>query len=43
VLVEAAVFAVAMAFNNLRLRRVPNPLGNAHRVSVGQPNPGEPD
>ncbi|PKB70619.1 MAG: ABC transporter [SAR202 cluster bacterium Io17-Chloro-G6] len=43
VLVEAVVFALVMAYTNLRPRRVPNPLQNAHPASVGQPTPGETD
>ena len=43
VLVEAAVFALVMAYTNLRPRRVSNPLQNVHRVSVDHPHPGEPD
>ena len=43
VLVEAGVFALVMAYTSFRPRRLPSPLGNAHRVSVGQPSPGEPD
>jgi manganese/iron transport system permease protein/iron/zinc/copper transport system permease protein len=43
VLVEAGVFALVMAYTNLRPRRVPSPMQNVHPVSVGQPSPGEPD
>ena len=43
VLVEAAVFALIMAYNNLRPRRLPSVLHEAHKVNVGQPSPGEPD
>ena len=43
VLVEAAVFALVMSYTNLRPRRVPNPLQNAHAATVGQPSPGETD
>ena len=43
VLVEAGVFALVMAYTSFRPRRVPSPLPNAHRISVGQPSPGEPD
>ena len=43
VLVEAAVFALVMAYTNLRPRRVPSPLQNVHPAAVGQPNPGETD
>ncbi len=43
VLVEAAVFALVMAYNNLRPRRVPSPLQIVHPAAVGQPNPGETD
>ncbi|SUZ69109.1 uncharacterized protein METZ01_LOCUS21963 [marine metagenome] len=37
VLVEAAVFAMVMAYSNLKPRRVPNPAPNVHPISVGQP------
>ena len=43
VLVEAAVFALVMSYTNLRPRRMPNPLQNAHPATVGQPSPGETD
>lgn len=43
VLVEAAVFALIMAYNNLRPRRVPGVLHEAHQVNAGQPSPGESD
>ena len=43
VLVEASVFALVMAYTNLRPRRVPDPLPNAHPATVGQPSPGETD
>ncbi len=43
VLVEAAVFALVMAYTNLRPRRVPSPLQNVHPATVGQPSPGETD
>ncbi len=43
VLVEAAVFALVMAYSNLKPRRIPDPLPDIHRVSMGQPSPGEPD
>ncbi|NQW23391.1 MAG: metal ABC transporter permease [SAR202 cluster bacterium] len=43
VLVEAALFALVMAYTNLRPRRVPSPLQNAEPVRAGQPNPGESD
>ena len=43
VLVEAAVFAIVMAYSNLKPRRVPNLAPSVHPISVGQPNPGEPD
>ncbi|MAF38564.1 MAG: ABC transporter [Chloroflexi bacterium] len=43
VLVEAAVFALVMAYSNLRPRRIPNSLQNVHSVSAGQPSPGELD
>ena len=36
VLVEAAVFAMVMAYSNLKPRRVPNPTPNVHPISVGQ-------
>ena len=37
VLVEAAVFAMVMAYSNLKPRRVPNPAPNVQPISVGQP------
>ncbi len=37
VLVEAAVFAMVMAYSNLKPRRVPNPAPNVHPISAGQP------
>ena len=37
VLVEAAVFAMVMAYSNLKPHRVPNPAPNVHPISVGQP------
>ncbi|MCI0790042.1 MAG: metal ABC transporter permease [Chloroflexi bacterium] len=43
VLVEAAVFALVMAYVNLRPRRMPGPLGSVQPMGVGQPNPGETD
>jgi len=43
VLVEAAVFAMVMAYSNLKPRRVPNLAPSVHPISVGQPSPGEPD
>ncbi len=43
VLVEAAVFALVMAYTNLRPRRVPNPLQDSRPATLGQPNPGELD
>ena len=43
VLVEATVFALVMAYTNLRPHRVPDSLGRAQPVEVGQPNPGETD
>ena len=44
VLVEAAVFALVMAYTNLRPRRVPNPLlPNINPANIGQPSPGETD
>ena len=43
VLVEATVFALVMAYTNLRPRRMPDSLGSAQPVEVGQPNPGETD
>ena len=43
VLVEAAVFALVMAYTNLRPRRVPNALQNVHPAAMGQPSPGETD
>ena len=43
VLVEAAVFALVMAYTNLRPRRVPNPSQNVQPVRLGQPSPGGPD
>jgi manganese/iron transport system permease protein/iron/zinc/copper transport system permease protein len=43
VLVEAGVFALVMAYTNLRPKRVPNPVFDTHPVTVGQPSPGEPD
>ena len=35
VLVEAAVFSMVMAYTNLRPRRVPSPVQDAHGLSVG--------
>ena len=43
VLVEAGVFALVMAYTNLRPRPVPGSLGSVQPVGVGQPNPGETD
>ncbi len=43
VLVEAAVFALVISYTNLRPRRVPNPLQNAHPGAFGQASPGETD
>ena len=43
VLVEAAVFAMVMAYSNLKPRRVPNPAPSVHPINVSQPSPGEPD
>ncbi len=43
VLVEAAVFALVMAYTSLRPRRVPNQQHNAVSATVGQPSPGETD
>ena len=43
VLVEAAVFALVMAYTNLRPRSVPNPLQDSRPATLGQPNPGELD
>ena len=43
VLVEAAVFAMVMAYSNLKPRQVPNLAPGVHPISVGQPSPGEPD
>ena len=43
VLVEAAVFAMVMAYSNLKPRRVPNPAPSVHPINVSHPSPGEPD
>ena len=43
VLVEAGVFALVMAYINLRPRRMPGPLGSVQPMGVGRPNPGETD
>jgi hypothetical protein len=43
VLVEAGVFALIMTYTNLRSKRVPSAIFDAHPVNVGQPSPGEPD
>ena len=43
VLVEAAVFALVMAYTNLRPRRVPRAAQNVQPVRLGQPSPGGPD
>ena len=40
VLVEAAVFALVMSYTNLRPRRVPSPLQNARRATVGRSQSG---
>ena len=43
VLVEAGVFALVMAYTNLRPRRIPRPSQSVQPASLGQPSPGGPD